>query len=406
MFGTSWGGLRKKYAVVFVMWTLLTDLKFVTGEHGFLSPCMTHVEGAMHNAERRRKTSPADFRWMSMGHKTMRKFTVLALLAAMLMSFGTLAFAEDVRLAMVVKNIGNPFFDAIRKGWDEACAELPVECIFRGPEQPTPEGQIEIMESLIAQNVNSITYAANDPQSLVNVSQKAMKRGIAVVGWESSIVPESRHISVEPVSAQTIGFDQVKIMAELIGYKGQFAILSAAATMGNQNTWIEYMKKALAEDPAYKDMELVAVVYGDDVREKSYNEALGLFKSYPDLKGIISPTTVGVAAAARAVTDEGLIGKIEVTGLGLPSEMAEYVMNGASKEFGLWNPLDLGYFNVYVAYRLATKEITGAPGEEFDAGKLGTKTIEPQEGVENGLVYMGSLFRFNKDNIETFKEIF
>jgi rhamnose transport system substrate-binding protein len=88
----------------------------------------------------------------------------------MLMSFGTMAFAEDIRLAMVVKNIGNPFFDAIRKGWDEACAELGVECIFQGPEQPTPEGQIEIMESLIAQGVNSITYSANDPQSLANVS--------------------------------------------------------------------------------------------------------------------------------------------------------------------------------------------------------------------------------------------
>jgi rhamnose transport system substrate-binding protein len=55
----------------------------------------------------------------------------------------------------------------------------------------------------------------------------------------------------------------------------------------------------------------VDVVYGDDVREKSYNEALGLFiKSYPDLKGIISPTTVGIAAAAHTVTDEGLIDQI------------------------------------------------------------------------------------------------
>ena len=194
------------------------------------------------------------------------------------------AAQEKLKLAMVVKNIGNPFFDAIRKGWDAACEELDVECIFRGPEQPTPEGQIEIIESLIAQGVNSITYAANDPQSLANVSQKAMKRGIAVVGWESGIVPNSRNIAVEPVSAQTIGADQVKIMAELIDYKGQFAILSAAATMGNQNTWIEYMKEALKE-PEYKDMELVGVVYGDDIREKSYNEALGLFKSYPDLKG-------------------------------------------------------------------------------------------------------------------------
>ena len=310
---------------------------------------------------------------------------------------------ESSASAMIVKNIGNPFFDVVRKGWDEAVAELGVNDVWRGPEQPTPEGQIEIMESLIAQGVDGITYVGNDPQALVGVAQKAMAAGIAVNGWESGIVPDSRDISVEPVSAQTIGADQVRILAELIDYKGQIAILSATATMANQNTWIKYMKEEL-EKSEYKDMELVAVVYGDDVREKSYNEALGLFKSFPYLKGIISPTTVGIAATGRAITDEGMIDKVELTGLGLPSEMYEYVMNGASKVFGLWNPKDLGYLNAYVTYHLVTGEITGKPGESFEAGRLGSYTIEPQAGVDNGLVYMGSLFRFDKDNVGEFKD--
>jgi len=341
--------------------------------------------------------------------KSWVKIGVLSLVVLSLLTFGLMqesAQAQDKKqLALVVKNIGNPWFDAIRKGWEEACTEIGAESIFRGPEQPTPEGQIEIMESLIAQGVSSITYSANDPQSLVNVAQKAMKRGIPVVGWESSIVPDSRHISVEPASAQAIGADQIKIISDLIGGKGQIAILSAAATMGNQNTWIKYMKEELAK-PEYKDIELVAVVYGDDVREKSYNEALGLFKSYPDLKGIISPTTVGIAAAARAVTDQNLIGKVMVTGLGMPSEMKEYVLNGASPIFGIWNPIDLGYLNAYIALRLANKEITGKPGEEFDAGRLGHYKVEAQEGVTNGLVYLGGLFRFDKSNIEEFSKVF
>ena len=315
------------------------------------------------------------------------------------------ATKPQIRQALVVKNIGNPFFDAVHKGWKEACDELGVESIYRGPEQPTPEGQIEILESLLAQRVDGITYVANDPQSVVNIAQKAMQRGIAVVGWESGIVADSRHVSTEPVAASRIGSDQVKIMAELIGHKGEIAILSAAATMDNQNTWIKYMKEEL-EKPEYADMKLVAVVYGDDVREKSYNEALGLFKSYPGLRGIISPTSVGLAATARAVTDQQKIGQIEVTGLGLPSELAEYVGTGACKVFGLWNPIDLGYLNAYVTYRIAQKEITGKPGEEFDAGRLGHYNIEPQEGVDNGLIYLGSLFRFDKDNIESFKTVF
>ena len=143
-------------------------------------------------------------------------------------------------IALLVKNIGNPFFDAIKKGWDEACKELGDESVFRGPEQPTVEGQIEIMESLIAQKVDGITYVANDPASLVPVCKKAMEAGIPLVGWESGIVPDSRDLSVLPASSQSIGADEVKIMAKLIDYKGQIAILSATSTMANQNTWIEY----------------------------------------------------------------------------------------------------------------------------------------------------------------------
>ena len=308
-------------------------------------------------------------------------------------------------IAIVVKNIGNPFFDVVKTGWDEACLELGDESIFRGPEQPTPEGQIEIIENLIAQKVDGITYVANDPESLVPVATKAMDAGIAVVGWESGIAASSRDVAVEPVSSQTIGADQVKIMADLIDGEGQVAILSAAATMANQNAWIDFMKEEW-EKAEYANMELVGIVYGDDVQEKSYNEALGLFKTYPDLKGIISPTSVGIAATAQAITDEGMINKVELTGLGLPSLMAEYVHNGACKEFGLWNPIDLGYLNAYCTHLIATGEITGAAGEEFDAGRLGHLTIIGQEGVDNGLVYLSdSLFRFNIDNIDDFKDL-
>ena len=232
-----------------------------------------------------------------------------------------------------------------------------------------------------------------------------MKRGIAVVGWESGIVPGSRDVATEPVSAAKIGADQVKMLAEMIGYEGQIAILSAAATMDNQNTWIAYMKEELKK-PEYAKMELVAVVYGDDVREKSYNEALGLFKAYPALRGIISPTSVGLAATAKAVTDQGKIGQVEVTGLGLPSELAAYVENDACKAFGLWNPIDLGYLNAYATYRLANRQINGKPGETFDAGRLGKVTIESQQGADYGLIYLGSLFRFDKNNIDDFKDVF
>ena len=71
-----------------------------------------------------------------------------------------------------------------------------------------------------------------------------------------------------------------------------------------------------------------------------------------------------------------------------------------------YTELDLGYLNAYVTYRLARKEISGKAGESFAAGRLGTVTTEPQEGADYGLIYLGSLFRFDKGNIAQFKDVF
>ncbi len=111
------------------------------------------------------------------------------------------------------------------------------------------------------------------------------------------------------------------MIAKTINNEGEVAILSATAQATNQNTWIEWMKKEWAKPDYGKMQSCVSTVYGDDVADKSYRETQGLIKAYPNLKGIVAPTSVGIVAAAKAVADAGLVGKVYVTGLGLPSEM-------------------------------------------------------------------------------------
>lgn len=193
-------------------------------------------------------------------------------------------------------------------------------------------------------------------------------------------------------------------MAKTIGYEGQIAIVSAGATMVNQNAWIDAMKEELKKDE-YKDIELVDVVYGDDESQKSYNEALGLLKTYPDLKGIISPTTVGIAAVCKAVEDEGLTGKVYVTGIGLPSLQAEYIKNGTCDTAYIWNPIDLGYLSAYTTKALLDGEISGAIGDTFSAGRLGDFTVT-DDGANGSEVVLGPPLELNSENIDDFKNIF
>ena len=123
--------------------------------------------------------------------------------------------------------------------------------------------------------------------------------------------------------------------------------------------------------PEYQGMKLVKIAYGNDEDQKSFTETQGLLQAYPNLKGIISPTTVGIAAAARYLSTSPSKGKVALVGLGTPNQMREFVKDGTVKEFALWSPADLGYLAAYAAAQLASGNIEGKEGETFSAGKLG-----------------------------------
>jgi rhamnose transport system substrate-binding protein len=298
---------------------------------------------------------------------------------------------------LVPKNLGNPYFDTANTGAQEAAEELGVEVTYQGSSVADATEQIQLLNSLIAQNVDGLAISANDADALVPTGQEAIDAGIPVVTWDSAIAPEGRTIHVNQAEAQGIADVQLQMASELAEGEGQIAILSATSTAPNQNEWIALMEEQLASNEDYAGLELVDIVYGDDEDEKSYNEAQALMRTHPDLEVIIAPTTVGIAAAARAVQDAERVGEVFVTGLGTPNQMREYVESGASPQFALWNPADLGYLSIYTLHALATGEITGAPGDTFEAGKLGSYEV-----LEDGTVLLGPPTVFNADNIDDF----
>ncbi|HSW22537.1 MAG TPA: substrate-binding domain-containing protein, partial [Burkholderiaceae bacterium] len=246
----------------------------------------------------------------------MNLFKTLAAIAAAaaLAAGSTVATAADkVKIAMVVKSLGNGFFDAAHEGGKAAAKELgDVELIYTGPTAPTAEAQIEVINSLISQKVDALVISANDKDALVPIAKRAMQRGIKVISFDSGIAPAGRLMQLNPSNNALIGTKLAEMASDASGGAGEVAILSATAQATNQNIWIGEMKKALAR-PEFAKLKLVNVVYGDDQSDKSYREALGLLRSNPNLKVIVAPTTVGIVAAAKAVADEKLVGKVYVT---------------------------------------------------------------------------------------------
>lgn len=331
-----------------------------------------------------------------MKRRTLGKFLAVTTVAA---AIAGPVQAEEMRIALLVKALGIGFFEAAAKGAEEAAAELgDVDIIYTGPTDTTAEGQVEVINSLIAQKVDAIAISANDPDAVVPALRKAMQRGITVISFDSGVAEEGRAMHLSPSSNPLIGNMIVKLAADHLPDGGEVAVLSATSTSTNQNTWIEEMNKVL---PDYPGIEVVATVYGDDLADKSYREAEGLMSSHPNLKAIIAPTSVGIVAAAQAVSDAGKAGEVNVTGLGLPSEMAGAIESGASKSFAIWNPIDLGYAATMIAYNLNKGTAEAEPGATIPMGRLGE--VELDENTEGP---MADPFVYDASNIDEFKDIF
>ena len=301
----------------------------------------------------------------------------------------------NLAITFLPKNLGNAYFDTSDAGGAEAIKEFGGTYAEVGPAEASPDAQVSYINTLTQQGVGGIVVSANDPKAICDALNEARDAGIKVVTFDSDTNPECRDIFINQAASEGIAKVQVQLIAEQIGDEGEIAVLSATANATNQNAWIELMKDDLAAN--HPNIKLVEVVYGDDDDQTSFDKTAALLQTYPNLKGIVSPTTVGIAAAARYLQTSEFKGKVALTGLGTPNQMRDYVEDGTVTAFALWNPADLGYLAAYAAKALIEGDVTGAEGDTFEAGKLGSYTVAADGGV-----LLGDPYTFNADNIGDF----
>jgi len=307
------------------------------------------------------------------------------------------ALKKGLKVFVIPKNLGNPYFttaDSVKTGGAlAALSSLGETGTETSGTAATPASQIPAIQAAITKGANALIVSATDPTALCPTLKQAMAKKITVITYDSD-APTCRNLFVNQASTAQIGTSEVDLLAKEIHSSGQIAIVSAAASATNQNAWIGFMKQQLKK---YPKMKLVTTVYGNDDPTTATQVTQGLLQHYPNLKGIISPTTVGILAAAQVVSSSKYKGKVVVTGLGTPDSMKKYVANGVAPAFELWNPADLGYLAGYAAVNYASGKINGTQGQTFTAGKLGKFTIGADKSV-----LLGPPFVFTKSNINNF----
>lgn len=320
-------------------------------------------------------------------------FRLLAPLCLLLTGLPVIAADAKLMITMMPKAKGNAYFITCKAGADKAAKELGVELLFDGPTDSNAAKQNEIVENWITLGVDVITVAAENKEGISTALRKAQKQGIKVLTYDADALPDARSFFVNQATPQGIAYGLLDEAARMMGGEGEFAIITATLTAGNQREWLKHIDVRLAEK--YPKMKLVAVRPSDDLKDKAQSEATALMSANPNLKLLMAICTPGTPGAAEAVKQAGKTGRVKVIGLGLPNENKRYVHEGVIESVMLWNTEDLGYLTVYAAVALAKGQLK-AGAKSLRAGGLGEFKIEGDN------IMLGQPFIFTRANIDQF----
>ena len=313
---------------------------------------------------------------------------------------------KKIKVVFIPKNVGNPYFDAIDKGMKAVCEAEGAEYKMTGPAQAEATNQIQYIKDEVQAGANVICIAANSVDALNNTLDEVRAKGVKIVTVDADLTGNETHrdIGVFATDFSKFGATILETMGKGINYTGEVAILSATSDAPNQKLWVEQMSAAW-KDPKYAKMPLVATVFGDDKPEKSATEMEGLLTKYPNLKGVIAPTTVGVSAAAKVAQQRGVYpggtnaknGGVRVFGLGLPNQMRSFIKEGVTPEIMLWSPVDMGTVSAHVCLALAKGEFKAEKGQKVKVGAMGEREV----GELNKIMVADPTI-FTKDNVDKF----
>jgi rhamnose transport system permease protein len=295
-------------------------------------------------------------------------------------------------IAMMPKAKGDPYFVSCRAGAEEAAKELGVELIWDGPTSLDAAKQNELVENWITREVDVIAVAVENRAAISTVLRKARDRGIRVLTWDADAEPDARDYFVNQATAEGIGNTLTDEAARLLGGRGEFAVITGALSAANQNEWIAFIRKRLAEK--YPDLTLATIRPSDDDRDKAFAETQTILKVYPSVKLMMAISAPAVPGSAEAVRQAGRR-DVKVIGLSLPNINKPYVHDGIVQTVVLWNTRDLGYLSVYAGSLLREHKLQ-AGARSLQAGRLGTLEVRGSE------IVLGPPLMFTKANIDRF----
>jgi rhamnose transport system substrate-binding protein len=302
-----------------------------------------------------------------------------------------------VRYICLVKGI--PYFDPIIAGMKTAVEAAGATFQETAADKSDATAQIPLIEAAVQDKVDVICISPSSATALNATLDAARAKGVKILMVNDDIYGSETHRDGAILSCNydQLANDSFEAFAKNMNYTGNFVVVSSKTDTPFQNHQIEIYKKMMTDDTKYKNMKLLEVLYGNVDATKSLTVTQAAIQKYPNLNGIMSPTTVGIIAVAQAVANAGLAKKIVVFGLGTPTQCKSFIQDGTLSGAMLWDTNRTGQVAGIVAVGLAKGIITLTAATSFTAGTFGKTDI-----LANNIIYSGPPLEFTKDNVNNY----
>ena len=265
---------------------------------------------------------------------------------------------ETLKMAFIPQITGIPYYAGFEAGAQKAAAEFGVEFKMSGPSTANSAEQLRIFESLVQQGYDAISISPLDPTSINSAITKAREKGVVVTTSDADAATSDRQVFVSQATDEDLGFTVMDSLAEQMGNKGQFGIVSGAPDTASLDAWAKFIQERAKSE--YPDIEFVGGVRNATDSALALKEAQNLMTAFPDIKGIVAVPSTAVPGVSQAVQNAGKAGEVAVIGYGSPKTAGPFIESGVMKETVLWDVPELGYLTVWANQQLVE-------GKSFEA---------------------------------------